>query len=134
MFLKKGSKLFSILKFKCPQCHEGEFFVDKKSFKLSKLTTLHDNCPKCNLKYMMEPSFFYGAMYVAYGLTVGIAIAIFVISSLIFGLDLLSSFAVIILVLLLSGPINLKISRAIWINIFVKYDPNAIENRKSKND
>ncbi|WP_139958338.1 DUF983 domain-containing protein [Flavicella sediminum] len=121
MFLKKGSKLYSILKFKCPQCHEGEFFIDKRSFKLSKLTQLHEHCPNCNLKYMMEPSFFYGAMYVAYGLTVGLSILIFVISNLVFGLDLLESFLAIIILLLITGPINLKFSRIIWINIFVKY-------------
>ncbi|MFC2110463.1 DUF983 domain-containing protein [Bacteroidota bacterium] len=121
MFPKKGTKLYSILKFKCPQCHEGEFFINKKSLNLSKLTDLHKNCPNCNLKYMMEPSFFYGAMYVAYGLTVGLAIMIFVISSLIIGLNLLQSFIAIIIALIVLGPINLKISRIIWINIFVKY-------------
>ena len=30
------------------------------------------NVRNCDLKYMIEPSFFYGAMYVSYGLTVGI--------------------------------------------------------------
>lgn len=129
MILKKGTKLYSIFNFKCPKCHEGEFFENKKTWNLNKLTNLHSNCPKCDLKYMMEPSFFYGAMYVAYALTVGIAIAVFVIANLIFNLDLLASFAAIILVLLISGPINLKISRAIWINIFVSYDPEAIKKR-----
>ena len=130
MILKKGTKLYSILKFKCPKCQEGEFFEDKKTWNLNKITNLHKNCPKCNLKYMMEPSFFYGAMYVAYGLTVGIAIAVFIISNLIFGLDLLESFIAIIITLLIGGPINLKISRAIWINIFVSYDPNAINKKE----
>jgi uncharacterized protein (DUF983 family) len=133
MFLKKGTKLFSILKFKCPRCHEGEFFENKKAWNLNKITNLHTNCPKCNLKYMMEPSFFYGAMYVAYALTVGISIAVFIVSNLIFGLDLLPSFAAIITTLLISGPINLKISRAIWINIFVAYDKNSRTKNNPKN-
>lgn len=133
MFLKKGTKLYSILKFKCPKCHEGEFFENKKTWNLNKITNLHSNCPNCNLKYMMEPSFFYGAMYVAYALTVGIAIAVFVISNLILGLDLLSTFATIIAVLLVSGSINLKISRAIWINIFVAYDETTSGAKDLKN-
>ena len=28
--IKKGTKLYSILKLKCPHCHEGEFFEGKK--------------------------------------------------------------------------------------------------------
>lgn len=119
--LKKGSKLYSIVNFKCPKCHEGDFFVEKSALKLKAITKTHDNCPSCNLKYMMEPSFFFGSMFVAYGLTVALAVAIFVISNLIFGLNLLQTFASIIIVLLLTAPINLRISRIIWINIFVSY-------------
>lgn len=55
---KKGTKIYSIAKGKCPKCHEGDFFKYKFTFNPSKITQLHDNCPNCNLKYMMEPSFF----------------------------------------------------------------------------
>lgn len=127
MCLTKGSKFYSIINFKCPQCHEGDFFLHKKNWKLSKITALHSNCSNCNLKYMLEPSFYYGAMYVAYALTVGIAITVFLISNLIFSLELWESFIAIIVVLILGGPINLKISRIIWINIFVKFDKKHLK-------
>jgi uncharacterized protein (DUF983 family) len=121
MFLKKGTKLFSILKFKCPQCHEGDFFVEKAGFKLKGITKIHDNCPTCYLKFMMEPSFFYGAMYVAYGLSVGISIATFLVTNLIFNFDLIESFSTIIILLIVSTPYSLRLARMIWINIFVSY-------------
>lgn len=121
MFLKKGSKLYSILKFKCPKCHEGDFFTEKGGFKLKDVTKIHDNCPNCNLKYMMEPSFFYGAMYVAYTLSVGVSILTFLITNLIFNFELLESFLAIILILIASTPFSLRLSRIIWINIFVAY-------------
>ncbi|WP_152287128.1 DUF983 domain-containing protein [Flavicella marina] len=121
MFLKKGTKLFSILKQKCPQCQEGDFFVEKGGFKLKNVTKIHDNCPNCNFKYMMEPSFFYGAMYVSYALSVAIAIATFVITNVFFGLELLESFLAIVLILIGSTPFSLRLSRMIWINIFVSY-------------
>jgi len=120
--LKKGSKLYSIFKAKCPRCHEGEFFKYKFTFNPNKVTKLNSNCPKCNLKYMMEPSFFYGAMYVNYGLTVALSVAVFVISSLIFSLTLLQCFAAIVIALLLLAPFNLRLSRIIWINMFVHFD------------
>lgn len=122
---KKGTKIYSIAKGKCPKCHEGDFFKYKFTFNPSKITQLHDNCPNCNLKYMMEPSFFYGAMYVNYGITVALSVATFLISSLIFNLGLLQSFAAIIITLILLAPANLRLSRILWINMFVSYDPKT---------
>ena len=124
---KKGSKLYSILNTKCPRCHEGEFFEHKITYNPSKITKLHDNCPKCNLKYMMEPSFFYGAMYVNYGITVALSVATFVISMLFFNLTLLQCFAAIIIVLLILAPINMRLSRIIWINMFIAYNKTSIK-------
>jgi uncharacterized protein (DUF983 family) len=121
---KRGTKIYSVLNAKCPRCHEGDFFKHTFTFNPSKITQLHDNCPKCNLKYMMEPSFFYGAMYVNYGITVALSIVTFLIASLVFGAMLLQSFAAIIVTLLLLTPLNLRLSRIIWINMFVKYKTN----------
>ncbi|MBE7628548.1 DUF983 domain-containing protein [Tenacibaculum piscium] len=122
---KKGSKLYSIFNGKCPQCHEGDFFKHKMTLNPSKITQLHDNCPKCNLKYMMEPSFFFGAMYVNYGLAVALFVAIFIISKVFIGLTILQSFIAIVVVSLLLTPFTLRLSRIIWINIFISYDKNA---------
>ena len=119
---KKGTKIYSVLNGKCPRCHEGDFFKYKFTFNPSKITKLHDNCPKCNLRYMMEPSFFYGAMYINYGITVALSVVTFLIASLVFGAALLQSFAAIIVTLLLLTPLNLRLSRIIWINMFVKFE------------
>ena len=119
---KKGTKIYSVLNGKCPRCHKGDFFKYKFTFNPSKITKLHDNCPKCNLRYMMEPSFFYGAMYINYGITVALSVVTFLIASLVFGAALLQSFAAIIVTLLLLTPLNLRLSRIIWINMFVKFE------------
>jgi hypothetical protein len=72
----------------------------------------------------MEPSFFFGAMFVNYALTVAIGVATFVISKVILGLTVNQSFASIIAALILFTPISLKLARLIWINVFVSYDKN----------
>jgi uncharacterized protein (DUF983 family) len=118
---KKGTKVYSILKGKCPKCHNGNFFKHSFTFNPSKITQLHDNCPNCGLKYMLEPSFFYGAMYVNYALTVALSIIVFLVSKLVFELSLLQSFLAIIVALLVLAPINLRLSRILWINMFVSY-------------
>ena len=131
--IKKGNKLYSIFFNKCPRCHEGDFMKEKNIFKLHKAFNMHENCSECRLKYMMEPSFFYGAMYVNYGLTVGIGIVTFAIATLFFKLSLLESFLPIVAMLILTAPITIRLSRIIWINIFVNYDPSikkVIENEQ----
>ncbi|WP_440880219.1 DUF983 domain-containing protein [Tenacibaculum sp. C7A-26P2] len=117
----KGSKLYSIFRNKCPRCHEGDFFKYKISFNPKKISTLHDNCSECNLKYMMEPSFFFGAMYVNYAIAVALFVAIFIIAKVFIGLSILHSFISIVIVSLLLTPVSLRLSRIIWINLFVSY-------------
>ncbi|GGG90413.1 hypothetical protein GCM10011416_03740 [Polaribacter pacificus] len=126
---KKGTKLYSIINNKCPRCQEGDFFKHKLSYAPTKVTELHTHCPNCQLKYMIEPSFYYGAMYVNYGITVGLSIAAFLASTLFFGASLLESFAAIFIVLLIMMPINLRLSRILWINMFVSYDPKAAKDQ-----
>ncbi|GAB1307730.1 DUF983 domain-containing protein [Urechidicola sp. KH5] len=123
--LGKGSKLYSIFNNKCPRCHEGDFFEYGSLFKLKKLLKLNSPCPNCGLNYMMEPSFFYGAMYVNYALTVGLAIITFLIAHLGVGLGLLNSFIAIVITIVLLTPLTMRLSRLIWINIFVKYNKDA---------
>jgi hypothetical protein len=71
---------------------------------------------------MVEPSFYYGAMYVNYGITVALSVITFLIASVIFKARLLQSFAAIIVTLLVLTPVNLRLSRIIWINMFVNYE------------
>lgn len=122
---KKGTKLYSILFNKCPRCHKGDFMEENNLLKFKKASKMNKNCPQCNLKYMMEPSFYYGAMYVTYTLSVGISIITFIVSTLVFNLSMLQCFFPIVIVLILTSPLTLRFSRIIWINIFVKYIPNS---------
>ena len=88
---------------------------------------MHERCGNCGVKYKMEPSFFYGAMYVSYGLGVALSVASFVIAHLFLDLDLLQSFFVIIGALVVFMPVLIRLSRNIWINLFYKYDPAEVK-------
>ena len=123
--LKKGSKLNSILTGSCPKCQNESMYVDKNPLHLGKVLKMKENCSHCGLKYQIEPSFFYGAMYVSYGLTVGIGVAAFIISKVIIGLELTQSFIAIIVSLVALMPITARLSRNIYINMFVSYNKEA---------
>ena len=125
--LKKGSKLNSILTGTCPRCQEESMYVDKNVYNIKNIYTMHENCSHCGLQYQIEPSFFYGAMYVNYGLTVAVGVAAFIIAKFFIGLGLTPSFIAIILALVVLMPINARLARNIYINIFVDYDKNAVK-------
>ena len=125
---KKGSKLYSILNFKCPRCHEGDFFVDNNPFHLKKLSQMHEHCSDCKLRYELEPNFFHGSMYVSYGLTVAISIATFVICQIL-GLNFIVSAIAIFVMLILMVPVTFKFSRIIYINMFESFDDKFLKNK-----
>ena len=119
--LKKGSKLYSILTGTCPRCHQESMYLDKNPYNLVNVYKMHDNCSHCGLHYKIEPSFFYGAMYVSYGLGVALSVAAFIVAFVFIGTSLITSFYVIIAALVIPMPLIMRISRNIWINIFVHY-------------
>ncbi|MDW8850012.1 DUF983 domain-containing protein [Flavobacterium sp. MMLR14_040] len=123
--LKKGSKLNSILTGSCPKCQKESMYSDKNPLHLTKVLKMNDHCSHCGLKYQIEPSFFYGAMYVSYGLNVAVGIAAFIVSFVFFGVTIEQSFLAIVISLIVLFPFVLRLSRNLYINMFVSYDPKA---------
>lgn len=130
--IKKGSKLYSILTGKCPKCHEESMYVNPNPFVLMDILKIRERCSNCNTKYRMEPSFFFGAMYVSYGVGVAFSVAAFVISYLILSLSLTTSFIAIIVTLVVFMPFIMRVSRNIWINLFMNYDETLADRTKKQ--
>jgi uncharacterized protein (DUF983 family) len=127
--LKKGSKLNSILTGSCPKCQEESMYLEKNPYKMGKIFEMHETCSHCGTRYKMEPSFFYGAMYVSYGLSIAFGVAAFIIANVFIGLGLIHSFIAIVATLILTFPIILRLSRNIWINMFVHFDKDWRANK-----
>lgn len=130
--LKKGNKLNSIFTGTCPKCHEESMYIEKNPYKLGKIFDMHETCSHCGTRYKIEPSFFYGAMYVSYAVSIAFGFAAFTISYGIINTSLVTSFIAIILTLLATFPVILRLSRNIWINFFVSYDKNWKNNKPVK--
>jgi uncharacterized protein (DUF983 family) len=123
--LKKGNKLYSILTGSCPKCHGESMYKEKNPYLLGSIFSMHDKCSHCGTRYKIEPSFFYGAMYVSYAVGIAFAVAAFVIAFLILGAGLINTFITIVVTLILFLPVIIRLSRNIWINFFIHYDPRA---------
>jgi len=124
IMFKKGSKLYSILTGYCPKCHEESMFKNKNPYILSEALSMNEACSNCGVKYKIEPSFFYGAMYVSYAVGIAFAVAAFVISYFVFKASIHIVFVSIIGTLILFMPIIMRLARNIWINLFMHYDKN----------
>ena len=89
---------------------------------VSQLFKMHERCSNCKTKYKIEPSFFYGAMYVSYGVGLIFAGIAFAIAFLIIGTTLKNTYIAIVITSVFLLPVIIRLSRNIWINIFMKYD------------
>jgi len=122
----KGSKINSIFTGSCPVCQNESMYEELNPYKLNSTLKMKERCGHCNTKYKIEPSFFYGAMYVSYPVGLIFATATFVIGYLIFGLSLVATYCIIVAVMILALPIILRISRNIWINFFKSYKKREV--------
>jgi uncharacterized protein (DUF983 family) len=122
---KKGTALYSILTGSCPKCQEESMYTYKNPYNLKNTLKINERCSKCHTKYRLEPSFFYGAMYVSYAVGIAFAVAAFVITNLIFQATLKTTFIAIVVTLIAFMPIIMRVSRNIWINLFIHFDKEA---------
>ena len=97
-------------------------YVNRNPYVISELFKMHEKCSNCKTKYKIEPSFFYGSMYVSYGVGIAFAIAAFLISYLLIETSLTIAYIAIVATLILFMPVIIRLSRNIWINIFITYD------------
>jgi len=122
----------SVLKLKCPKCRKGDLFVNKNVYKFNGFFNMPRNCHKCGQDFDIETGFYYGAMYVSYGITIAINVAVFV-ALIIFNSFEVELFLIVdLFVLLLTLPYVFKISRAIWINVNVPFNKTATADYDSK--
>jgi len=128
--MKKGTKLYSVFHEKCPHCQEGEFFEGKSVFNLRMVGKVYPRCKVCNNTFHKEPGFYYGALYVAYGLGVGLFVSVI---GIMYGLmndpEPLDYVIVIAILMVILGPKIYKLSRIIWANLFFPYTGLAEEKK-----
>jgi uncharacterized protein (DUF983 family) len=84
-----------------------------------KFTQMYERCPNCNLKYEVEPAFFFGAMYISYAFSVAMFVTIS-LTIFILGNDppfwwyLVAIFSAVIITL----PFSFRYSRVLMLHLF----------------
>lgn len=126
--------LASIFKSKCPHCRQGDLFCTTSAYKKG-FMKMHSNCTECNQRTELEQGFYYGSAYVSYALTVALSVATFVAWYVLIGMGLddnrvfwwMGSNAFFLIAL---QPSIMRLSRAIWLSFFVKYNRYWKEEKK----
>ena len=70
---------------------------------------------------MRETGFYWGAMMVSHATTTVIAVIVHIIIHAFYGWEILPNLLAFLVVFTLLIPLIFRSSRAIWINLFVKY-------------
>jgi uncharacterized protein (DUF983 family) len=126
--INKGTRLYSILYHKCPRCHEGNLFKTR-AYDLKHFTEMPTKCEHCHQRYALEPSFYSGAMYVSHALQVALLTTVYVALRVLFhpGTEVYIYSTIAAAVVLL--PVTLRLSRSIYINFFVRYQKEQVNNK-----
>ncbi len=129
LIIKKGTKKYSVIHLKCPKCQEGNLFVHRNPYNLRTCLLMPDRCPVCNQDFQIEPGFYYGALWTSYPLVVLITIAVTSFFYLYLDVPLYVFIFILAFSMLGLQPYILRFGRAVWINVFVRFDKNkAVEN------
>ena len=119
----EGTKLYSIFKGKCPRCHQTDLFTNRNPYNFSTLFDMPEKCSHCGLKFMVEPGFYYGAMYVSYGVSIAYLVSVYVAMLVLYADFSATEYLVLsIASLIVLTPYFFRLSRLIWINMFIAFD------------
>ena len=80
---------------------------------------MNNSCPHCNVRLEPEPGFYQGAMYVSYGFTVAILVAVSIVLYYFAGNPSEWTYiGITIALLFLFAPLNYRYSRILYLYMF----------------
>lgn len=124
--------LYSILHQKCPRCHSGAMFLSNNPYNLRLIYAMPDNCPVCGQSNLPEVGFWWGSMYISYGISVGLSLVTVLFLWLVMGWSdwaILGTNAALMILIL---PLAFRYARTIWFAMFIRFDPKYSVHDKHK--
>jgi len=108
---------------KCPRCHAARVFEGNNPYSFKNGLTMYKHCTSCGLKYEREVGYFYGSMYVSYGLQTALVTLLYLLNIFLFHMPSLWLVFIIIGLAAALFPVTFRWSRIMWIAFFTKYEP-----------
>lgn len=123
-----ASKFSAVLSGKCPRCRVGSIYK-YNSWSFSKIGRVAEECPHCKQDLVIEPGFYWGAMYIAYAVNVAIIVTCLVVYFVLFSkYSELYLVGAIVLLIGLAIPVNYRVSKSMMVHFFspIKFDPRYV--------
>jgi uncharacterized protein (DUF983 family) len=86
-----------------------------------RFANMHAHCPVCGFDLVQEPSFYFGAMYFSYAFQVAVFVAVYLVLRFTINPDTWTYVWYMIAGSIAILPLNFRMSRAAWINLFISY-------------
>lgn len=116
------SLLTSVLTCKCPKCRKGSMFPSGNMTNPLKFHKMNERCEVCGQSFDPEPGFYFGAMFVSYGVNTALFVGVWVLLTLFVDDYSLSTLLILLgLTVIVFLPLTFQLSRSIWIAIFVPF-------------
>ena len=114
---KKESHWYSFINAKCPHCHHGDMFANKNPYAIAEMSKMPPECPVCGVTFFPETGFYWGAMYMSYGLTILSSMINVGLIGLIFGFEIYPLIIGNTVLLILMFPLFFRYARVIWLQL-----------------
>ena len=102
VLLKKGTKLYSIIRLKCPRCQEGNLFLTQNPYNLKMFDKM---CPVCGEDYEKEPGYYWGAMMVSHATTMVLAVVVHITIFYFYGWETAPHITSLLTILIILVPV-----------------------------
>jgi hypothetical protein len=120
--MKRRSAIAGIITMRCPKCRQGKMFTEGTLY-TKRFMAMNERCSCCHQAFTPEPGYYFGAMFVSYAINAAFFIAVWLGLYLIMD-DVSITAMIIALVGVVFGllPVTFRLSRVLWIYIFVRYE------------
>ncbi|GAB3012631.1 hypothetical protein GCM10027051_14600 [Niabella terrae] len=104
-------------------------FAVANPWRLKTTMRMNETCPVCTQPMNIEVGFYYGAGYISYALCVALTVASLLIWWMTIGLSIHDNrlyywLTINSILLVLMQPYLMRLSRSLWLSVFVKYNKN----------
>lgn len=119
---QRNSLLYSILTVKCPRCREDSVFP-KGTLYTTKFAEMHKTCPCCGQVFEPEVGYYYGTMYVSFAFNAAIfLVSLFLLYQFVEEVTMAMMIGIVLVTVVALLPVIFRLSRVVWINIFIRYE------------
>jgi rubredoxin len=109
-----------IIQNKCPHCKEAKVFENSNLLAIKSIN-MNSKCSNCNYDFQKEVGFYWGAMFVSYGLATFEALIAYILCRMA-GTETFDNLNLYVIIgtMIAFSPFNFRLSRLIWLYIFSK--------------